>query len=88
MTTLTAPNRLVIEKSLPLLRKTFKAEFEGDKFIIASVDQEELTPKRFKPRLGHIPPPKPTVDVSGENPYAVTVLDFQGTWWFDYPRVR
>ncbi len=88
MTTLAAPNRLVIEKLLPNLQKTFKAEFEGNKFILASVDDQELSPKRMKPRLGNVYVPEPAVEVEGESPYSIKVLDIQGTWWFDYPRAR
>jgi hypothetical protein len=85
MTSTMAPTQLVLEKALPKFNKMLQVEFEDKKFIKAIVDGEELTPSKFKPRIGNVHINDPAIELSGDDSYCVKVLDSQGAWWFGYP---
>ncbi len=85
MTPTMAPVKLVLEKPLPKYGKTLVAEFEDNKFVMATVDGEELTPSRFKPRIGNVLIHDPAIELTEVNSYCIKILDSQGTWWFGYP---
>jgi hypothetical protein len=85
MTSTMAPSKLVLEKALPKYAKMVIVEFEDNKFIKATVEGEELTPSKFKPRIGNVLIFDPAVEVAEANSYCIKVLDSQGTWWFGYP---
>jgi len=85
MTSTMAPGKLVLERALPKYSKTLLAEFEENKLIKATVDGEELTPSKFKPRIGNVHINDPAVEVAEVNSYCIKILDSQGTWWFGYP---
>ncbi|MEW6720726.1 MAG: hypothetical protein AB1346_09770 [Thermodesulfobacteriota bacterium] len=75
-----------IEKSLPELQKSFKAEFVENKLVAAMVGQEELSFTKYKARIGNVNIQEPSVEVSGNGPFTIKVTDFQGTWLYNYPR--
>jgi hypothetical protein len=85
MTPTIAPDRLVLEKPLPKYGKTLMVEFEDKKFVKASVDGEELTPSKFKPRIGNVMVNEPAVEIAEASSYCIRILDSQGTWWLGYP---
>jgi hypothetical protein len=62
-----------------------QVEFEDNKFIKATVDGEELTPSKFKPRIGNVLVNDPAIELAEAGSYCIKVLDFHGTWWFGYP---
>jgi hypothetical protein len=83
---MTAQNKQIIERPLPELQKSFKAEFVDNKLMTATVDQEELTARKYKARIGNVHIADPSVEVSGSSPYSIKITDFSGTWLFEYPR--
>lgn len=88
MSSTIAPATLVLKKALSKYNKMVLAEFEDSKFIRATVDGVELTPSKFKPRIGNVLIHDPAVEVSEAASSAITVLDSQGTWSFVYPPAR
>jgi len=85
MTSTMAPSKLVLEKAFPKTDKILRAEFEDSKLINATVDGEELTPAKFKPRIGNVVVNDPAIEAADANSSCIKVLDSQGTWWFGYP---
>ena len=83
---MTEQGKQVIEKSLPELKKSIKAEFMENKLVSATVDQEELTSTKYKARIGNVNIADPSVEVTGNSPYSIKITDFSGTWMFNYPR--
>ena len=83
---MTAQGKQVIEKSLPGLDLSFKAEFMDNKLVAATVGEEELASRKYKARIGNVHIAEPSVEVSGTSPYDIKITDFSGTWIFTYPR--
>ena len=76
----------VIEKSLPGLDKSFKAEFVDNRLQAATIGQEELAAAKYKARIGNVFIADPSVEILSESPLQIKVTDFSGTWLFNYPR--
>ena len=85
MTSTIAPGKLILEKAFPKSNKMLLAEFEDSKLIKATVDGEELTPAKFKPRIGNVLVNDPSIEAADAGSSCIKVLDSQGTWWFGYP---
>jgi hypothetical protein len=76
----------VMETQLPKFQKTLKAEFEGDKLVVASVDGEELVAGKIKRNLVNSSITQPTIEISEGQACQITIRDSQATWSFQYPR--